>query len=141
MGSQPTKEQTTVSNPPSARQQTQHKCKYFADHELTKSQIQFASDIFNQCVNNENNVIVSPCSIFVALLMASIGAQGDTFNEMARALSISVDDSQFTQWRDQTLTSYVSNFESMIEHDTTLAIANRLFMRILWICLMSSRRA
>jgi serpin B len=55
---------------------------------FTKSQNEFAFDLYGQMVRGSDNAFFSPFSISVALAMTFAGARGDTADEMAQTLRI-----------------------------------------------------
>ena len=82
----------------------------------------FGFHLYNQLVEQEN-IMISPISIGLALAMTYNGADGETREEMARALQLeSVDLAAFNQ-KNQELLRLLSR------SDVTLSIANSLWLR------------
>jgi serpin B len=61
---------------------------YNKAEKLTRSQNAFATDLFAQLHQEPGNLFFSPLSIATALSMTVVGAEGDTFKEMAKGLHL-----------------------------------------------------
>lgn len=96
-----------------------------ADDAFTQAQMRLAVDLFQSSVleSKDENVLISPLSIQLALAMTANGADGDTKAEMEALLGgeISLED------LNEYLYSYVSNLPSAEKHK--LQIANSIWFR------------
>ena len=96
-----------------------------ADDAFAQSQMRLAVDLFQSSVleSKDENVLISPLSIQLALAMTANGADGDTKAEMEALLGgeISLED------LNEYLYSYVSNLPSAEKHK--LQIANSIWFR------------
>ena len=96
-----------------------------ADDAFTQAQMRLAVDLFQSSVleSKDENVLISPLSIQLALAMTANGADGDTKAEMEALLGgeISLED------LNEYLYSYVNNLPSAEKHK--LQIANSIWFR------------
>lgn len=60
------------------------------DDLFRKAYVNFTLKLFNQTVDNEENVLVSPLSIYIALAMTANGADGETRKEMEEVLGVDI---------------------------------------------------
>ena len=91
----------------------------FCSFGLAQDKSEFPFDIYKKSVKPGQNLFISPFSISSALTMASAGARGKTFDEMAKVLGLSKDPNAFYLGMNP-------KFESSAYH---LVIANRLWGR------------
>jgi len=94
---------------------------------LQISQNEFSARMIRALWNDEN-VIVSPFSIFVALSMCLVGADGDTFTEIAKALCVECEKKDFTEWKNGALKSYLDEIsDKVLKSNPLLSVANKMF--------------
>ena len=92
-----------------------------ADDQFIHSQMDFSLKLFQQCVEKDNTLI-SPLSVSLALAMTANGADGDTLEDMEKALGdLSIDD------LNRYLSYYVNHLPST--ENTKLSIANSIWFK------------
>ena len=92
-----------------------------ADGQFIRSQMDFSLKLFQQCVEKDNT-LVSPLSVSLALAMTANGADGDTLEDMEKALGgLSIDD----------LNGYLSYYVNQLPstENTKLSIANSVWFK------------
>ena len=96
-----------------------------ADDAFAQSQIRLAVDLFQSSVleSKDENVLISPLSIQLALAMTANGAAGETRNEMEALLGGEITLEDLNEY----LYSYVSNLPSSEKYK--LQIANSIWFR------------
>ena len=95
------------------------------DKSLVKSSNEFGFDIFGELYNEDENLIYSPVSIFLALSMTYNGAEGETREEMAEVLKVRGVDPDGLNKNNLALLYYLVEDISGIE----LNLANSLWLR------------
>jgi len=95
---------------------------------LQISQNEFSARMIKALWKNEN-VVVSPFSIFVALSMSLVGSDGETFEEISKALSIRCDRKNFEEWKQEELKDYLNGIsDQVLKHNQLLSVANKMFI-------------
>ena len=96
-----------------------------ADDRFLDSQLRFAVDLFKASVGEreENNVLVSPLSVQLALTMCANGAEGQTKAEMERLLGGNISIEELNEY----LYTYVRNLPT--DEKYKLEIANSIWFR------------
>lgn len=92
-----------------------------ADQKFIRSQMDFSLKLFQQCAEKDNTLI-SPLSVSLALAMTANGADGDTLEDMEKALGgLSIDD----------LNRYLSYYVNQLpgSENTQLSIANSIWFK------------
>lgn len=91
-----------------------------ADDAFIKSQTDFALRLMRAC-NGENNTLISPLSVMLALSMTANGADGQTKTEMEAVLGMTT----------QELNAYLHNYVNQLTASETikLSIANSIWYR------------
>lgn len=92
-----------------------------ADQKFIRSQMDFSLKLFQQCAEKDN-ALISPLSVSLALAMTANGADGDTLQDMEKALGgLSIDD----------LNRYLSYYVNQLpgSENTRLSIANSIWFK------------
>ncbi len=86
-----------------------------------QSQMDFAANLFKQTAQNEENTLISPLSVSIALSMTANGADEQTRSEMENVLGCSVED----------INEYMAHYLTNIDYqtDTRVNIANSIWFR------------
>ncbi|EFC41149.1 predicted protein [Naegleria gruberi] len=98
---------------------------------LPASQTKFSSDLFGELLTtlSGNNLVFSPLSIFMALLMTLGGADGETLTVMKKALHIAINNTDIKRWRENTMKGYVKDTMSLVKNNPDMiSMANRIFL-------------
>lgn len=95
-----------------------------SQQEVVTAQNQFALNLFDKCLSNENNVI-SPLSLSIAMSMAANGANGDTYTEISNSLGFEKLNIEDINTLYNTLIRRLPAADKM----TTLSIANSLWIQ------------
>lgn len=95
------------------------------DSNFINSQLKFYVDIFKNSVKSsgENNMLISPLSIMLALSMTANGANGDTKIEMENVLGSGISINELNEY----LCKYVENLPS--DEKSKLSIANSIWFK------------
>ncbi len=88
---------------------------------FTSSQMAFAADLFKQTAQNEENTLISPLSVSIALSMTANGANEQTRTEMETVLGLSVEDIN------EYMAYYLTNIGNT--DDVRINIANSVWFR------------
>lgn len=92
---------------------------------LSESNSVFSFNLFNQLAEEDENVFISPYSIHTALLLAYIGADEETREEMAEILQVKGMDKEEIKEKALGLKHYLE----YISEKTEVSIANAFFLR------------
>lgn len=92
-----------------------------ADEAFTAASLGFSLSLFKKLAGAENNTLVSPFSVMLALAMAANGAEGETLEQMESLLGMSVEE------LNEYLYTYVSSLPN--EEKCKLKTANSLWIR------------
>ena len=94
-----------------------------ADEEFVLSQMQFSVNLFKGSVNQEKNqnTLISPLSIMIALALAANGADGETLAQMESVLGMSIDK----------LNEYLYSYASALPNNEygSVSLANSVWMK------------
>lgn len=96
-----------------------------SDDEFVKSQMDFSVELFKNSIleSKEENILISPTSVMLALAMTANGADGETKAEMEKALAGDLTIEELNEY----LYSYVEELPSM--EKSKLEIANSIWFR------------
>ncbi len=89
------------------------------DELFTKAYVNFALRLFSETVDDEENVLVSPLSVYIALAMTANGAYGETKAEMEEVFGADVD----------RLNKYLLNYADSLVETGVVKIANSIWFR------------
>lgn len=94
-----------------------------ADEAFIVRTADFSIELFKKSVSSEENALVSPLSVLLALAMTTNGADGETLSQMEMLLGGDIPIGELNEY----LFSYVKNLPN--EEDSKLAIANSIWFR------------
>ncbi|EFC41466.1 predicted protein [Naegleria gruberi] len=104
------------------------------------AQNEFSSALFSQVVDEsavDSNVIISPFSIYLAMINCMMATGGNTLKEMINGLflkdsfdSCKMNDfnEQFQQWKESELKQYSTMIKKIVQNQDVLSIANRIYV-------------
>ena len=99
-----------------------------ASTSLVSSHNKFSSELYQTVVskNSKSNIVFSPVSIYLAMLMATSGSNGESLAELVKGLGIEKVPSTIEEWR-QTVEPFTTTFYSNL-NTSILNVANNVFV-------------
>ncbi|EFC39288.1 predicted protein [Naegleria gruberi] len=110
-----------------------------AQNNMLLAQNEFSSALFGQFVqeNGNGNLIISPFSIYIAMMNCMLGTGGETLREMIDGLflresfnSCKMENAveQFQKWKESELKQYSGMIKNIVQNESVLSIANRIYL-------------